>query len=81
MTGRPKERPLFEKEERFFFIVLFRRIYVSILLCQYEPVTARSKREDVEGQNHDLSLTDEMMITFREGKEPLGYFYADRSGK
>jgi hypothetical protein len=44
-------------------------------------VTARSKREDVEGQNHDLSLTDEMMITFREGKEPLGYFYADRRGK
>lgn len=38
-------------------------------------------REDVEGQNHDLSLTNEMMITFREGREPLGYRYADRNGR
>ena len=33
-------------------------------------------REDVEGQPHDLSLTNEMMIVFREGKEPLGYRYS-----
>lgn len=35
------------------------------------------KREDVEGQPQDLSLTNEMMITFRDGKEPLGYRYAE----
>ena len=35
------------------------------------------ERKDVEGQPHDLSLTNEMMITFREGREPLGYRYAD----
>ena len=33
-------------------------------------------REDVEGQPHDLSLTNEMMIVFRDGKEPLGYRYS-----
>ena len=35
------------------------------------------ERKDVEGQPHDLSLTNEMMVTFREGREPLGYRYAD----
>ena len=34
------------------------------------------ERKDVEGQPHDLSLTNEMMVVFREGKEPLGYRYA-----
>lgn len=34
------------------------------------------KREEVEGQPQDLSLTNEMMIVFREGKEPIGYRYA-----
>ena len=34
------------------------------------------RREDVEGQPHDLSLTNEMMLVFRDGKEPLGYKYA-----
>ncbi len=33
-------------------------------------------RKDIEGQPHDLSLTNEMMIVFRDGKEPLGYRYA-----
>lgn len=33
------------------------------------------KREDVEGQPHDLSLTNEMMVVFREGREPIGYLY------
>ena len=33
------------------------------------------KREDVEGQHHDLSLTNEMMVVFREGREPVGYLY------
>ena len=33
------------------------------------------KREDVEGQPHDLSLTNEMMVVFREGREPVGYLY------
>ena len=34
------------------------------------------ERKDVEGQPHDLSLTNEMMVVFREGREPLGYRYA-----
>ena len=34
------------------------------------------ERKDITGQSHDLSLTHEMMITFRDGKEPLGYRYA-----
>lgn len=34
------------------------------------------KREEVEGQPQDLSLTNEMMTVFREGKEPIGYRYA-----
>ena len=34
------------------------------------------ERGNVEGQPHDLSLTNEMMVVFREGKEPLGYRYA-----
>ena len=38
------------------------------------------KREDVEGQPHDLSLTNEMMVVFREGREPVGYLYR-QSGK
>ena len=33
-------------------------------------------RKDIEGQPQDLSLTNEMMIVFRDGKEPLGYRYA-----
>lgn len=33
------------------------------------------KREDVEGQPHDLSLTNEMMVVFREGREPVGYLF------
>lgn len=33
------------------------------------------RREDVEGQPQDLSLTNEMMIVFREGREPVGYRY------
>ena len=37
------------------------------------------EREDVEGQPHDLSLTNEMMVVFREGREPVGYLY--RSGE
>ena len=36
------------------------------------------ERKDVEGQPHDLSLTNEMMVVFREGREPLGYRYAVR---
>ena len=36
------------------------------------------ERKDVEGQPHDLSLTNEMMVVFREGREPLGYRYAMR---
>lgn len=28
------------------------------------------ERKDVKGQPHDLSLTNEMMLTFRDGKEP-----------
>ena len=36
------------------------------------------ERKDITGQSHDLSLTHEMMITFRDGKEPLGYRYADK---
>ncbi len=34
------------------------------------------ERKDIEGQPHDLSLTNEMMMVFREGREPLGYRYA-----
>ena len=35
------------------------------------------ERKEIKGQPHDLSLTNEMMITFRDGKEPLGYRYAE----
>lgn len=34
-------------------------------------------RSEIQGQPQDLSLTNEMMIVFREGKEPLGYRYAE----
>lgn len=34
-------------------------------------------RKDVEGQPQDLSLTNEMMIVFRDGREPVGYLYRD----
>ena len=34
------------------------------------------ERKDIAGQSLDFSLTHEMMMTFREGKEPLGYRYA-----
>jgi len=39
------------------------------------------ERKDVEGQPHDLSLTNEMMVVFREGREPIGYRYAQDDDK
>jgi NAD+ diphosphatase len=31
------------------------------------------RREEIEGQKDDLSLTNEMMMVFKAGKEPQGF--------
>ena len=38
------------------------------------------ERKDVEGQPHDLSLTNEMMVVFREGREPKTSLKVSQTG-